>query len=220
VSPRPALVQTAHEPLLVTVPAGTRAAVVLVHGPGETRAGTNFVLSELGRRLVGSFFAVARFDLAGCGESRAEPSVARWRAQLEEAAALTARVADAETVHLVARGAHAALLPQRWEPGRRVALSPSRAADLRTLATEADGRGLVAGVLPAPARVLRLWAAIGAEPKLAGGLELPAALLLGLADALEQERWDVALRPVDDPLALRETTRAASAAELAVLLAA
>lgn len=189
-SPSAVIHPTRHEPIIVTAPAHPKAAVVLIHGPGETRTGTNFLLIEIERRLLAAGMAVARFDLTGHGESLHQADVGTWLEQIDDAQVLLRLQAGAAPLHLIARGAHAALLPGSWESGLRIAIVPPPAAAVRALAAEAGGDEVV-GRLEGPSPHPLLWSRIGVVPSLRGGLTLSLPLLGELAERLDAgRRWD------------------------------
>src|SRR5215468_497643 len=69
---RPQRLPAPGEPVWVAVPADdARAAAVFLHAPGENRTGNNYLLRELADACAAAGVAAVRFDLPGCGESRA-----------------------------------------------------------------------------------------------------------------------------------------------------
>ncbi|MCX4749331.1 hypothetical protein OG455_28135 [Kitasatospora sp. NBC_01287] len=208
---------TAYEPLLVDAPPGAETGVLFVHAPGENRTGGNYLFAGLARAMAAEGMLAARFDLAGCGESLREPEFEVWEAQVADALDLLATRAGLRRVHVVARGAGAALLPAAsrsvaWPrvAGLRVALSPPLPRTLLDLldlldlgghvddSGEVTVRGVPSGALAA------CWAAAGVEPNLIGGLSLPTAALRACAAGLARPAWDVEAGAATQPFRVPE----------------
>ncbi|MEN3305750.1 MAG: hypothetical protein V7603_1952 [Micromonosporaceae bacterium] len=185
------------DPILMTAPARPRAALIVLHAPGENRTGNGYLFASLARTLTGHGVATARFDLSGFGESLGPPGVQIWDNQCLGALSAVRRELPGVPVHWLARGASAALLPADGTEGNRMALSPPLPEELRRLADLADPEGHVIGRASPPADEAGLWAWLGADPTLVGGLVLEADHLQDLALRLADPRWDTELGPAD-----------------------
>ncbi|MFI8946889.1 hypothetical protein ACIGO6_10260 [Streptomyces sp. NPDC053750] len=147
----------------------------MIHAPGENRTGNNYWQAQTARRLASAGITVARFDLAGYGESLADKDLSVWDRQIAEAVS-TARSYDASAVHVTARGLHAALLPDS-APGLRVAVFPPEPRDLDWWGQNAGRSGTWEARSDAPADEVSFWAACGVETNLLGGLTAPICVL-------------------------------------------
>lgn len=215
------LAETEHGVLMLRRPVGAPSAgVVIVHAPGENRTGNNYFLSHAAAQMAGQGFATVNFHLSGFGDSLGQKDAEVWESQVEAAGAWLATEIPSRPVHFIARGAGAAVLPKHAGPGQRVAISPPTPEEVRALAGHARSE-VVTGVHPCPPELATLWSALGAEPNLVGGLELPEEALTRLAARLESPRWDHEvvpkgrdarvrsriLLPADDLLVRMQTTR-------------
>ncbi|MFE6915488.1 hypothetical protein [Streptomyces rubiginosohelvolus] len=165
------------------------AGVVIVHAPGENRTGNNYFLSHAAAQMAAQNMATVNFHLSGFGDSLGRKDVATWAAQVESAGAWLAAETAGQPVHFIARGAGAAVLPADAARGQRIAIGPPTPAEVKALAATSHN-GSVTGAHPCPPDEEALWAALGAEPNLVGGLELPEEVLIGLASRLDTPRWD------------------------------
>ncbi len=188
------------EPLVVQVPEGPAPTagtpwLIMIHAPGENRTGNNYWQAETARRLAAAGFTVARFDLAGYGESLAEKDVSAWEHQISEATS-TARSYGATAVHVMARGLHAALLPDPV-PGLRVALFPPEPGELAWWQPDPQRSGSREALSDAPADEVAFWASCGVETHLLGGLTMPVRVLDELVERLRAPDaatgWDLTL---------------------------
>ncbi len=196
------------------------AGVVLVHAPGENRTGNNYFLSNAATQMVEQGIAAVSFHLSGFGDSLGHKDAGVWGEQVAAAGAWLATEVSGRPVHFMARGAGAAILPEQAGAGQRVAISPPTPQEVRALAATSR-QGVVTGVHPCPPDTAALWSALGAEPNLVGGLELPEKVLVDLAARLESPHWDHEvvpkgrdaqvrsriLLPADDLLVRMQTTR-------------
>lgn len=215
------LVETGQGVLMLRRPVrAPSAGVVLVHAPGENRTGNNYFLSNAASLMAEQGIAAVSFHLSGFGDDLGLKDAEVWGEQVAAAGAwLSAEVAG-RPVHFVARGVGAAVLPEQAGLGQRVAISPPTAEEVRALAATSC-EGTITGVHPCPPDVAALWSALGAEPNLVGGLQLPEKALADLAARLESPRWDHEvvpkgrdaqvrsriLLPADDLLVRMQTTR-------------
>ncbi|MEV3950607.1 hypothetical protein AB0K62_24670 [Streptomyces halstedii] len=215
------LEETKHGVLMLRRPVqAPTAGVVIVHAPGENRTGNNYLLSHAAAQMAARSMATVNFHLSGFGDSLGRKDVATWATQVESAGAWLAAEIPGRPVHFIARGAGAAVLPTDAAPGQRIAISPPTPAEVKELAATAR-HGSVTGLHPCPPDKATLWAALGAEPNLVGGLELPELVLMDVASRLETPRWDHevvprgrearvrsrVLLPADDLLVRLQTTR-------------
>lgn len=183
------------EPMLLEGPSPAQdRAVLLVHAPGESRSGNNFLMSLLARHLAKDGFLTGRFDLAGQGDSISEVDVEVWCNQVAEGVTLLKEAVEGGPVHVVAHGASAGLLAQPLPVSHRVAVGPPTADEVLALAQLAVD-GVVVGQYPCPVSQVRLWEVLGAEPNLIGGLCLPARELQRLAERLREVAWDTEIGP-------------------------
>jgi hypothetical protein len=228
------LVPQRHEPLIVRRLATAAPAapgrrphwLVMVHALGENRTGNNYWQAQAATALAGAGLVVACFDLSGYGESLQEKDLTRWQEQLRDAVR-TGQASGAATVHVTARGLHAALLADIDPPGQRIALYPPEPENLGWWSLNA-ARWETAGHIEASRRPdpgeRAFWQACGAEAGIAGGLRIPAPLLTSFVtrfrDGSAQAGWDLAVvaakgrRPVParlvcghDPLTRLESDR-------------
>ncbi len=183
-------VHTPWEPLIVSACPDARGILIVVHAPGENRTGNNYLFAEMACGLSMAGYAVARFDLAGFGESSSAPSIRAWDAQLLQATQVMAAEFPTLPTHVLSRGISCGLLPAVWRNGMRIALSPPQPGDIRALASHAVN-GDVVGRSPCNTELAQLWTAIGAEPNLVGGLRIAATMLEQLATRLDVARWDL-----------------------------
>lgn len=220
IEPVPRFLGPEANPVLLSTPDSPRAALVVVHALGENRTGNAYLFAELARGLVPHGIATARFDLMGCGESTGSASLAGWGEQCASVLDVVRAEMPGVPVHWLARGASAALLPVDAGDVVRMALSPPTPEELALLVSTADN-GLLVGRTGLPAEEALLWARLGADPSLIGGLELDAELVRQLGERLAEPRWDTELGPADrqprvpswivvtesDPLVLLEAAR-------------
>jgi len=204
------LVDQPAEPLLVELPSGRSDMsacaglpwLVMVHALGENRTGNNYWQACTARIIAAGGVVVARFDLCGYGESLADKSVRAWVRQCEDAIQ-TARRYGASTVHLSARGLHAALLGPLDVPGERIALFPPNATQLRWLDTFADRTDddVIRVDQPPSGDELTFWTTCGSEPNLIQGSVFPLGVLRTLRTWLADQdgsTWTLTVGTVHD----------------------
>lgn len=198
--PGSCLLAQTREPLVVQVPDGPVPTpgtpwLIMIHAPGENRTGNNYWQAQAARHLAAAGITVARFDLAGYGESLAPKDVSVWERQIAEAVQ-TARAHGATAVHVAARGLHAALLPGPV-PGLRVAVFPPEPGELGWWRRHPERSGDWEALPDAPADEVDFWAACGVETHLLGGLTVPVGVLGELVGRLcapdAATGWDLTL---------------------------
>ncbi|MGW7244228.1 hypothetical protein [Streptomyces sp. NPDC054804] len=198
--PSSCLVAQTLEPLVVHVPEGPAPTpgtpwLIMIHAPGENRTGNNYWQAQTARHLATAGVTVARFDLAGYGESLAEKDVSVWEHQIAEAMA-TARLYGASAVHVAARGLHAALLPDS-AAGLRMAVFPPEPEELAWRRPDPEPSGIHEALSGATADEVAFWAACGVETHLLGGLTMPVRVLDELVERLRSPDaatgWDLTL---------------------------
>jgi len=186
------LLETSAEPLLLDGREDAWAGVLLVHAPGESRSGNNFLMAQVAQTLARAGLLTGRFDLSGQGDSLGPVDSARWLEQTAEAVLIMAELTPGP-VHAIGHAASAALIATAT--GHRVALCPPAPAELRSLASLAGTRPTLVASADMTPKERELWEALGTEPQLAEGLEFPVTVLTNLADLLEQRPWDTAAVP-------------------------
>lgn len=194
------------EPLLVEIPPGRHDLhqcaglpwLVMVHALGENRTGTNYWQAQAARIIASADIVVARFDLSGYGESLADKDVQTWRRQCADAVTI-ARQHRASSVHMTARGLHAALLADQDLDGMRIAVFPPRTDQLTWWERLEDRPDTdVVRVDGSPAGEERVfWEACGAETSLLAGFRIPIGVLRTLVtpflDTDVERPWTVAV---------------------------
>lgn len=165
---------------LLQAPLGCpRGWVIFVHGLGECRSGTNYLLRELSDELIDHGWVTVRFDLGGLGDSELPLDYDVWRKQL---AAVCGLVPDNEVLHLLGRGSGCCLLDEVAASGTKIALRPPLPRDLEAierLRPDEDGWLRPLGGESQSG----LWEGLGVEIPLIGGLEVPLSLLQRLSPA-------------------------------------
>lgn len=198
--PGSCLIAQTREPLVVQVPGGPDPApgtpwLIMIHAPGENRTGNNYWQAQAARHLATAGITVARFDLAGYGESLDPKDVRVWERQIAEAVQ-TARSHGATAVHVAARGLHAALLPGPV-PGLRIAVFPPEPEELGWWLQHRERPGHWEALPDAPVDEVDFWAACGVETHLLGGLTVPVRVLDELVGRLRapdaDAGWDLTL---------------------------
>jgi hypothetical protein len=198
------LLEQPTEPLLVELPPGRRDLyqcaglpwLVMIHALGENRTGTNYWQAQAARIIAAADIVVARFDLSGYGESLARMDVRTWRRQCANAVAI-ARRHRARSVHMTARGVHAALLADQDIDGVRVAVFPPRPDQLSWWSSVRDRPD--ADVLRVDASPIgeerAFWEACGAETSRLTGFRVPVAVLRELVTPFVENdvEWTVAV---------------------------
>jgi len=177
------------EPLLVELPPGRRDLhqcaglpwLVMVHALGENRTGTNYWQAQAARIIAAADIVVARFDLSGHGESLAGMDVRTWLRQCVDAVTI-ARRHRARSVHMTARGLHAALLAGQDLDGVRIAVFPPRPDQLRwwsSVRDRVDSELLEVDFSPG-GEERTFWEACGADTSRLRGFRVPVGVLRDL----------------------------------------
>lgn len=153
-------------------------AIVFLHGLGENRAGLNYLFHELSLGLRREGYAVYRFDLAGCGESKLGLSIHTWKTQVD---ALLYLLGSYDKIHFISRGVSSLLIPQNYSTSVNVAIGPLMSTLFLQQYTKIpiEHRNDLWVPLPEIPPIEReyFWYSLGVEAGCLGGFYLPNKFL-------------------------------------------